>query len=578
VVLNFQDLIEVQSSRSGGADVRLRNLEYDMTRSIKKVLYGFQSVEAVLAAMDEPVRLTVFITPSSLPEQFSEALTNIELVAGEIEADSEGTFSYQIVDPDAPGSSIDRQGLYEQYGLQPIPVTFFSEETYYLYMILDIGGAGQLLYPSGAMTEADVRTTIESALKRSTSGFLKVVGIWTPPAVPTQDMFGQTQQPFTSWTLATEYLRGEYEVRQVDLSSGEVPAEVDVLVVIGPRNLTDREVFTVDQYLMRGGAVVVAAGNYTIIPDQMTGFIALQPLEGTLRDLLAHYGIQAEQSLVMDPQNEKFPVFISREVGGFQVQEVSSADYPFFVNIWPDGMSDESPIVSNLPAVTLNWASPLVIDEQKNADRDLVVLLQSTEAAWLRTDLGILPPDTELPNSGFPVEGELGRQTLAVSVQGVFESYFQGQVIPAAPEVEGAPPTETTDPVAGVIEQSPDTARLVVIGSSEFLDDVVFNISQNLSQDQYLKSLQFIQNAVDWSVEDLDLLEIRSRGTHTRMLGPKAEEQRSFWEVLNYAVALLALAAIAVVWNVQRRNEQPMELIPPLEDDFDDTAFMEEEE
>jgi ABC-2 type transport system permease protein len=104
---------------------------------------------------------------------------------------------------------------------------------------------------------------------------------------------------------------------------------------------------------------------------------------------------------------------------------------------------------------------------------------------------------------------------------------------------------------------------LVVIGSAEFLDDVVFDISSNLTRDRYLNSLQFIQNAVDWSVEDLDLLSIRSRGSATRILSPAAESQQSFWEGLNYAIALLSLIGIGAVWSARRKNEQPMELIPP---------------
>jgi ABC-2 type transport system permease protein len=101
-----------------------------------------------------------------------------------------------------------------------------------------------------------------------------------------------------------------------------------------------------------------------------------------------------------------------------------------------------------------------------------------------------------------------------------------------------------------------------VVGSAEFLNDFVFRMSSTLSQDRYLNSLQFAQNCVDWSVEDLDLLGIRSRGTTSRLLMPLSESQESFWEGLNYAVALLALIGIGLLWRVRRRNEKPMELLP----------------
>ncbi|MGC8879896.1 MAG: hypothetical protein ACP5R2_11805, partial [Anaerolineae bacterium] len=80
--------------------------------------------------------------------------------------------------------------------------------------------------------------------------------------------------------------------------------------------------------------------------------------------------------------------------------------------------------------------------------------------------------------------------------------------------------------------------------------------------DRYLNSLQFAQICVDWSVEDLELLNIRSRGTVSRLLAPLTESQQSFWEVLNYLVALLGLVGIGIFWRVRQRSEQPIELLP----------------
>jgi len=564
VVLNFRDLIEIESRRDGNIDVRLRNLEYDLTSSIKKVVYGFQSVEAVLAALDTPAELTVYLTPATLPEWLADVPDTIEKVAQDIASESNGKFTYTVVDPDAADSPITRQELYDRYGLQPFAVSLFSNESYYLHMILQVGDQAQIVYPSGELSEADVRTAIESALKRASPGFLQVVGLWTPPAEPTQDMFGQMQQPLSSWQQLSESLRQEYEIRTLDLSTGQVPADVDVLVVVAPRGMTDRERFAIDQYLMRGGSVVVAAGNYGITIDQFGGGLALEPLEEGLREMLDSYGIQVEESLVMDPQNERFPVQVTRQTGAFQVQEIQAIEYPFFVDVRSDGMALDSPIVSNLPAVTLNWVSPITVDEEKNAERQVTTLLQSSPASWTQTDTNIQPDFDLYPNLGFPVGDEQEPYTLAVSVQGVFESYFKDKPFPLTEEEtdEEAPPlVEGTG--GTVIKASPETARLIVIGSAEFVDDVVFDISSSLTRDRYLNSLKLVQNGVAWSTEDLDLLNIRSRGTYARVLVPLTESAQSFWEGANYVVALVGLIAIGAVWSAQRRNEQPMELLLP---------------
>lgn len=575
VVLNFRDLIEIEPRHDGSVDVRLRNLEYDLTSSIKKVVYGFQSVDAVLAALDKPAKLTVYVTPKTLPEWLADVPETIKKVAQDITDGSNGKFTYTVVDPDAPDSPIKRQELYDLYGVQPFAVSLFSNESYYLHMVLQVSDQAQVVYPSGGLSEADVRTAIESALKRASPGFLQVVGLWTPPAQPEPDMFGQMQQPLSSWRQIEESLRQEYEVRNVDLSTGQVPADVDVLVIIAPQGMTDKERFAVDQYLMRGGSVVVAAGHYGITADPLGGGLALKPLENGLYEVLASYGIQVEKSLVMDPQNEPFPVPVTRKVGGFQVQEIQAINYPFFVDVRSDRMASDSAIVSNLPAVTLNWASPITVDETKNAGRQVTTLLHSSPASWTQTDTNIQPNFDLYPELGFPVGAEKKSYPLAVSVQGAFESYFKGKPSPLTggeeekeKETSQEPtpiPTATPTPPSspGTIEVSPETARLVVIGSAEFVDDIVFQISSRLTMDRYLNSLKLVQNAVAWSTEDLDLLNIRSRGTYARVLAPMTEREQSFWEGANYVVALAALVVIGILWNARRRNEQPMELLPP---------------
>jgi ABC-2 type transport system permease protein len=566
-VLSFRDLIEVEQQRSGNPDVRLRNLEYDLTRAVKKVVYGFQSVDTVLASIKGPVKLMLFVTPATLPEELKTAPDTIAKVAKEIQGKAAGKFAFEQINPDAPNATITRQKLLDTYKLRPIAASLFSSESYYLDMALQIGDKTQLLNPGGALSEADVRTAIESALKRSATGFLKVVGFWTPTLAPTQNMFGQQQQPLQSWQQARQQLTGDYTVRTVDLASGQVPADLDVLVVIAPQALDDKARYAIDQYLMRGGAVIVAAGNYTIALDPYAGGLMLQPVENGLQEMLDFYGIRVEQSLVMDPQNEPFPVQVARKVGTLTVQEIQAINYPFFVDVRANGMDKTSPIVSKLAAVTLNWASPITVDAGKNQGRRVTTLLKSTANSWLRTSIDVQPDMQKYPNVGFPVEGDKAARPLAVAVSGAFESYFKGKPSPlgnqgqgASDQGQGAP---TPAPQAGsTIESSPDTARLVVVGSAEFLTDVVFQISSSLTQDRYLNSLQFLQNAVDWSVEDLDLLSIRSRGSQARVLTPMAPGDQRFWEVLNYVLAFASLAAIGGVWYVRRRNERPMELAP----------------
>jgi ABC-2 type transport system permease protein len=419
-----------------------------------------------------------------------------------------------------------------------------------------------VIYPGGELTEADIRQSIESTLQRFSSGFLQVVGVWQPiiPPDPMMAQMGQMQQPpFSTWDTLVQSLGQNYEVRSLDLANGQVPPDVDVLLVIAPQGMTDVQRYAIDQFLMRGGAVVVAGSNYRIGADPFTGMLSATPIEDGLREMLAHYGVNVEQSLVMDPQNEPFPITVNRDVNGFTVQELQSMDYPYWVDVRADGMAQDSPIIASLPAVTLHWASPVQVDEAASAGREVTTLLSSTADAWLRADTNIQPDPATYPEFGFPPGEERASHPLAVSVIGAFPSYFAGKEIPQ-PEPSADGTTAPASITAGTIEQSPATARLVVIGSGDFLNDTVFNISSQLAFDRYLNSLQFIQNTVDWSVEDLDLLNIRSRGSYARVLDPLTADEQSVWEYGNYAFALIALVLIGLWWATRRRTEQPMKL------------------
>jgi ABC-2 type transport system permease protein len=564
--LNYSDLIEVEPTASGEVNVRLRNLEYDLTRSIKKVVYGFQSLDSALASIQDPIELTAFITPQTLPAGLQAVPQQIEKVGTALQEDSGGKLTFQVIDPDDPNATVNRQGLLSSYGLRPIAVSLFSPDSYYLHLLLEIGSEKQVLYPTSDMTEADIRSEIESALKRAAPGFLKTVGIWLPAQEPTYDIYGNYQEPISSWNALQQQLEQNYTVKQVDLTSGRVPGDVDVLLIVAPQQMSDKERFAVDQFLMRGGALIVAEGNYVLSPQQYTS-ITMDGVQDGLRDMLASYGVEIGEAMVLDTRNEPFPMQVQRQVGGIQVAEYQLIAYPYFIDVRSDGMDSDSPIVANLPAVTVQWASPLTLDEAKMEGRQVNVLLKSTAESWLRSSGDVQPDLNAYPDLGFAVEGEQQAWPLAVAIQGSFESYFRGKASPfeqqgmATPTATATETVATPEPVLGTVEVSPELSRLVVVGSSEFIDDTVLRISSNVSADRYLYNLQFVQNAVDWSVEDQDLLSIRSRGTYSHLLKPLDHKEQSLWEGLNYGLALAALAVVGVVSNMRRKQERPMVLV-----------------
>jgi ABC-2 type transport system permease protein len=391
---------------------------------------------------------------------------------------------------------------------------------------------------------------------------MKTVGIWLPSAEQGRGGYGPAASDH--YRLFQEVLRENYNLERVDLASGRIAGEIDTLLLVAPQNLSDLERLAVDQYLMRGGAVLVLSGGYQLDLPPGASTLNVRKIEGGLSELLVHYGITVEPALVMDLQNEPFPIPVNRDLGGFTVQEIRQLDYPYFVDVRSDGMAKDSPVTASLPAVTMNWVSPLLLNEERSGERQVTILLRSSADSWVSESTEIQPDFQLYPRFGFGVGEEMAPQDLAVSTQGEFSSYFAGRPDPRLVEAGSGADKAAKEgklPPEPLMSKSLESARLVVVGSSEFINDTVLGISQSIGQDRFLNSLEFLQNLVDWSVADEDLLAIRSRGSHARLLTPLTPAAQAIWEWLNYGVALLALLAVTLYGALKVRREVPMPLV-----------------
>ena len=77
-----------------------------------------------------------------------------------------------------------------------------------------------------------------------------------------------------------------------DLKSGQVPADADLLMVLDPVALDTKQVFAIDQFLMQGGTVLVAAAPTDVVVEQS---IIARPVKSGLEDWLAAYGLSLRQ-------------------------------------------------------------------------------------------------------------------------------------------------------------------------------------------------------------------------------------------------------------------------------------------
>ena len=587
-VLGFRDLIDVKTSGDTDIEVQLRNPEYDLTKSIRRVLTDFQSAGDVFASIDTPVKLTAYVSSSEqLPEALAQYRNDIEAAASAMAEQSGGKLQVSFVDPEADGGEIAAQ-LTRDYGLRAMNAGLFSSELFWFHLLL-IGDDQAVQLPLDDLSTAGFKANLDAGLKRFAKGFTRTIAL-VGAAPPSPQMPGmQPGMPASEFRTLEDFLRAEYDVVQEDLADGRVSKNADLLLLAAPTDMDEKALFAVDQFLMQGGTVITATSPWTASLSRSRLDIAA--VDSGLGEWLSHNGINIEESLVMDPQNATFPAPVKRNVGGMQLQEMRMLDYPWFIDVRDEGISDQSPIGAGLDQVTMAWASPIRIDDA-SGERDTMTLLSSSAGSWLSTSTDVMPRLSEDGSalSYWQAEGETGNHALAVSSTGSFNSFFAGKASPLVQDesdsdtgaqqsaqepgndlASGLESQTDTDGEAAdadvalvdnldtVIERSPESARLIVFASNDFLKDQITQLAGSTAGSAYLAPFQLIANAVDVALDDTGLLNIRSRGQFNRTLPPMAAGTQKFWEFLNYALAavlILAVYLLVRLWHRQIEKRQ----------------------
>lgn len=554
--LDFQDLIEVKSSSSGDLDIVLKDPEYAITSTVKKVLASFRAGGSPFDTLTGKVSFRGYISArDKLPPELLELRSDLESVLAELQTQSAGRFSVTITDPEADGGRLGRE-INERYGFRPQLAGLDDRSAFWFSMLmLRSGEAIQVPLPEELGKEAARRTLIAS-LKRLAPGFLKTVAL----VIPSPELASSDYQ------YLGDALMQNNRVTNTDLSSGRVPEDADLLLVLAPTEFDERQVFAVDQFLMQGGSVFLATSTRDV---QVAGSFQVKAHRSGLEDWLAHHGLEVGSGMVMDPVNTALPVPVERYVGTVPVREIQHLPYPLFPDLREDQLNADNLITSGLDQLTVNWISPVSINTAASGgSRKSAVLLQSSDQSWVSRDASVVPDYKEFPGEGFAVSGDRAARTLAIAVEGGFNSYFKDKPSPLLAAARPTPSAEASAVDAknsaggqssgsllatSVIEKSPPSARIILVGSNAFATDTVLTMVSEGMGTLYTKPLEFMQNVIDWSLEDQGLLSIRGRSRFSQTLVPLQPDEQALWEYLNYG---LALAALLGTWLWRRRSQR----------------------
>ena len=418
-VLDFRDLIDVKERSETNLRVELKNPEYAITSAIRKVLVSYQAGGGLFDTLRRPVTFTGYLSADDkLPAELQKAHAALTAALAEIGKASGGKFKVETKDPDQDPALGAR--LTHDFGFRPMVTSLLDNQPFWFYMTLSDGGRTEQVPLPAALNQASLKSAIEAGVKRYSPGFLKTVAVVAPPG-------GE------SFSMLRDTLGTSVRLQDTDLKDGRVPSDADMLMVLDPRSLDTKQLFAIDQFLMQGGSVMIATSPYDVgIRQSIVG----TPNDSGLASWLKGYGLSLSKGLVLDRRSGALPIPVERDVGGFVLNEVQLMNYPYIVDVRGGGLDPGTPVTRSLGQIYMPWSAAVTVDANKNKTRQVTDLLRSSKSSWLVDSDSLMPDYQRYPQLGFAAGADEAAHTLAVVVQGRFDSAFDGKPSPLATVAE----------------------------------------------------------------------------------------------------------------------------------------------
>ena len=526
VVFGIVALINFLSSR--------RFIRADLTADKRYTIS--QSTKKVLKRLDDIVTIDAYF--SRQPARIAQLRQSVRDMLEEYRAFSKN-LQINFIDP-ATGDDAQKQQL-RFMGIPEMQINVIEKdkaEIANVYMGIAILYADKKEVLPVVQTTANLEYDLTSAILKVTSKEVKTLGFLT--GHDEIDVFGQAFGPLR------QELSKQYDVRKVPVEVGKaIDADVATLVVAGPKKeLTEREKYEIDQFIMRGGRALFLIDPVLI---QYEG-LNVSSVKTGLNDLLEHYGVKLNDNLVLD-------VFMDQLTYSQGFMTVTTG-YAYFIKVLKqyqyrtgetsDGLSKDSIITNQLESLTFPWAGSLELVPKAAVPVEALALAKTSRGGWTaQSPYNISPTNRQFQ----PPASVQQAHTVAVSLSGAFKSFYAGKATPPAEssesdEVVTAKPAEEER----TTKTDSETTQIVVVGNSQFL--------QQGRPDGQL----FFLNTVDWLTLGEELINIRSHGVTNRPLKEVSESEKFFLKFISIAgVPILVVAFGLVRFFLRRRAKRLVE-------------------
>ena len=581
----------------------------------------------IVSSLETPIELTFFYSDSATEDvpQIRTYATRVRELLGEIVIASNGRLSLSTIDPEPFSEDED---LANQFGIQPVPATQGGEAIYFGLVAAQplAAGAPETLRISETMSL--IRPDQEPFLEYE---FVKLITQAANPeravvALLTElDIDGgfdpATQQMLQPW-FVMDIIRQLYEVRRISEFDESIDEDVDIVMLVHPRDLSEQMLYAIDQHIMRGGeAIVFLDPNAdSLMTRSPQGVLVPAGMSSDLPGLLEAWGVEYDSGKVLADSGLALRVSMG--------QGARPEPHLGMLGMQRDNLDGDDIITSRLE--TVNVSSTGVIAQAEGAETLFEPLMQSSSNSMLME--AALIQDIAEPSvlfDGFEPTEE--RYTLAARISGVVNSSFPDGPPPppedeeetkpagsdeldaasaegdAAPddatgtaEEEAIASTETTagpeadadaetaamqdadmvgdeaeaveeDEIVPHLARSAEPVNILLFADTDLMADRMWvQVAQFLGQripQRFANNGDMIVNALDNLAGGANLASIRSRGTYSRPFNRVIEMQRQADDRLREEeaelLARLADTEAEVARLSQNEEGEPLEQLAP---------------
>ena len=508
----------------------------------------------IVSNLDQQLEVMFFYSDSATEDipQIRSFATRVQELLREIVMASNSNLRLNVIDPEPFSEDED---LATQFGIQPVPVTQGGEEIYFGLVVTNGSGENMPFNMQVSETIPLIRPDQEEFLEYEV---IKLVAKVNNPDLPVVGLITQLDidggfdpvrgQATAPW-MVMEYIRQLYEVRRVDIAgidaNNHIDDEVDILMVVHPQDLSEEILYQIDQYIMRGGAIMLFLDPNadSMVTQSPQGTLIPAGMRSELPRLLEAWGIAFENDKVLADNELALRVVMgqsrrpSPHLGMLGVQRNYLAQNDIITNgletinfssagaiaqLEETSTIFEPLIESSTDAMLMdaalleNVADPSVLfDEFVSSQQSYVVAARVS---------GLL--DSAFPE-GRPIVSEEGEESESQSE--ITSNSLASEDTVVEQEVVGS--EEAEEEIAEAVEEEVIEVREHISGSGTIANIVVFADTDFLSDRMWVQVAQFlgrripqpfanngdlIINALDNLSGSADLVSIRSRGRYSR--------------------------------------------------------------